>query len=290
MSDIKKLNTIKKIKKDGSVCKVEYNNKTYLLKKYNKSFFSFFRLKKEVKVSKALDKKPEINVPSVIKHDENNVLFEYIDNKELEQNDRKIAAKKLAEFHNCNIKLNRNIKNRFLDILINKPYFALQRILILNIFKLGLKNYFKIQVLLNKLKKKQKEFNKLFLLHNDFYKNNVLMTENKEVYFCDLESVVKDSKWFMIDVVKYSATKPYFYDLDKDFIKSYLKELKNSYKDVYKKLNTKAQIRLALILYLTRKLKNTKKYKNTKNFLTETLLDDKKYNKWFNKEIKPIIP
>ena len=228
---IKNPDKVTNIKKTGSIKKLVKDDHSFILKNYSKSFLSKFRRTKEIRVAKKLRTKENINTPDLIDSNEKEVLFDYVDNIDyVDSIDEKYIAKKLVKFNNTNIDMKRSKTANLLDKLVDKPMAFLQRNLIRKFFSLGLIKYCKIQKVVFGLKKRQKVFDKKLLLHNDFYKNNILITENDEIYFCDLESVVKVDRWIFIDVMKFSFGRPYIRKLNKVFIKAYLEEFKNKYK------------------------------------------------------------
>lgn len=292
MSINKKYKTIKTLNKKRSVkvVKKQNNEKLLVLKKFKKSIniLKYFRKKKEVSVIKELEKIDEVNVPKIVSEEKDCVVYEYVDKVDgYNIEDKELVAENIVALQFANVSLKRNFFEKILDNLWDKPIMMLQREIILKIRILGLKNFLKAQKILINNYNKQKKIKGLNS-HGDVNKNNVFIDKKNNFYFCDFESFFQNSKLILFDPLRYSCDLDDITKIDFEFIKKYAGSLKKRSKEVYKKTNFEAQIRLALLKETISMLPH-KRGRNAKKFIEQILLNDENYNSWFNKNIKPLL-
>lgn len=127
-----------------------------------------------------------------------------------------------------------------------------------------------------------------FILHRDLIgHNNILTTSDGKLYFLDFESIVSEKRWILNDIVDLSL------GLDLEFnsrlFNRYLELLKER-TDLSDEIHIKAQVRIALMHRVIRRLLSSNEYSQKHKqkwlfFLKNTLLNDFQYELWYEKNV-----
>ncbi|MCK8816307.1 hypothetical protein MWH28_02880 [Natroniella sulfidigena] len=238
------------------------------------------------------------NYPSLLETDpESYILTQYISNSSYISDISDISSDNLIlsllEFQTFDLQLNYSFLENKMVNLTRKPSW---KIIQFGLFKTESQfNLFTILKMIyvvlmcNLLQDKNKDY---LLIHNDlfgsnFFSNNMFECKDK-IYYCDFESIVKEKKWFLIDIIDLALDIEEKIKINADLIAKYLFELKKN-KIINVPLQLKCQIRIALlrriIQIIASKKQDPEQIKIATDFLNNILLNERKYNNWFKKEI-----
>ena len=278
--------SVKKCIKSG-VYLVVVDNIKYILKV--KRFKRWFGL--ELLINKKLLKYDfkYFNFPKLIDTDKKNyLLFEYIEGSRginKKHINKELLISGLLEFNTFFIFKNKEeTRDIYGGFLFSVFISILRGIFLYGFSNIGTVASLKCFVILCKNSICEKPFNYYFLQHRDLgNEDNKISSKDGRVYFIDFAQTRKENKWILMDIIDISMPKKTL-KLDHDLFILYLKKLN---KEIDKNINIKRQVRMALLrktLHLMGEKSNKAKH-ISKNFLLQILLNNNKFNKWFEENM-----
>lgn len=193
----------------------------------------------------------------------------------------------LIEFQTKTLSHNKfSIRQMLIDFLY-KVNFRVIRQVLLNIPTLKFKNSLKVFLLVLRLNIKQKQNKIPLTVHNDIF--NIIQAED-DLYIFDFESITHEKKWVFTDIIDASLDTESLKFNSKFFNKYYNKISNHQITNV--PFSKRAQIRMGLlnrVLHALFSNKGKKRFQNKKmylDFLTNTLLNEDDFEKWYAEHIE----
>lgn len=293
----------------NDVYSLETDDEKYIIKTFNNSGLKkkinnfrsgkVTRFDNEIKVYELLEtiSFKFFNHPKLIKTDnETYIVCEYIKGKEgwdkkLINQENLIAG--LLEFQFSKIKVGKSILQKITSMFQRKiPNKIICWSLKLIDRPVDFIKVFKLNVLLLHEIIFYKPRGDCLFTHNDLFRfNNMINTIDGCLYIYDFEFAMLENKWFLIDIYDLSFDLEKL-ELDIKFFSEYIKQLSNVIsldKCIYylEKQTRIILIRKILGVSMTAKASLDNK-EQCKKFIKEILLNDKKYDNWYTKNIVPI--
>ncbi|MEX2600155.1 MAG: aminoglycoside phosphotransferase family protein [Balneolaceae bacterium] len=249
--------------------------------------FSRVKLQHEITVSRQVNvQQPQmVQAPRIFKTDNHRyILFEFIPKSR--PSDPLQIARSLVEFQNSGLQVRPHI---LLRIWYNDAVILLRSLM--NCIKSRLLTWHeaaRIVYVWSTLAASQPKLDFQFLSHGDFHQGNTMVNQDGNLMFLDFECTVFVKKWAFTDIVRFSRLHVTTGFIDNEVVSSYIEEFKARYPERFNQLSVGIQIRLALIRKLVRQLCSGKRgctKQEMKEFLNGTLLDDDKYESWFDEHV-----
>jgi hypothetical protein len=250
--------------------------------------FGNLSLKNQLAVYSCLDKKKfsSLQYPRLVKTDGRSyLLFEFLTVQpkgegEVPQ-DALVAS--LLEFQCAGVLLKKNLLEAALLDISRKPVWVLLRRILG-----GLRRRCGLRVSLTCLGvmlagyRRQKPLRRSVLAHNDFHHNNLLLTEDGELYIGDFEKVSNEKRWILIDIVHYAVGTMKF-EIGLGPLKNYLQKVEERLDDM-ERFHLGSQLRMALLLRVSQMILSNvppaQVRERYESFLKEILLDNLMYERW----------
>jgi hypothetical protein len=201
---------------------------------------------------------------------------------------RERVAKSLYEFNTSNLRFKQGVVEKILSDIKRKTSL---KILVWSFVVIpksnGIWDAMTCLWVLFKCTLQQRKFKHHYFLHRDLIGNNNVLTsaENGDIYFIDFESAVEERRWILNDIIDVSLSTDL--EVDRDLLNEYMKLLSESDK---KRLNMKAQVRIALIHRIVRRILSHNEYSKKNrhvwiSFLKNILLKDHHFDDWYEKNV-----
>jgi glycosyltransferase involved in cell wall biosynthesis len=245
----------------------------------------------EIEVNKALLEKSfdHLKFPRLINSGNKGfVVFEYIEPLENASFKEDNFVPSLVEFQLTDLNLNLNWKDNLLLKFRNKVSWNILRWSFDVVLpRGGMKEALQCFSLFRKLNREHKAFSKPVNLHNDFG-GNTIVSKSSELYIIDFESVVKEKKWILVDVLQRVFDEENF-TVNREDLNSYLSMLCKKLSITTEGVNLKVQLRILLMRRMMQILRSGSRDENKKaathRFLIDSVLSDEGYDLWYSQNV-----
>lgn len=291
---------IKKVIKDN-VLLVTKNDKDYIYKTSEKSWDTFSSVlgkiiyitglnqqnfRNEIAIHKLLSNHSfdSLKVPALQDTDGSEyMIMEYIEGTlgrwytyDMDQ----VLIRSLVDLQLSVVNFKNNIKSSPLSFL-RRPFWNVIRTICTIAFpKLGFVSAFKCLLLCLKLEQKVSRNKASLLLHKDINnRGNIITDPQRQMYFIDFESCLRESKWILTDIIEiiYSFKDEY---MDVDLFDVYIQKMrKEGFLD--ETFDIKSHVRFAMLRNAIKYLGFEELYETHRNQLLNIILPDEKFDLWY---------